>query len=157
MNEDRKTAIESFNYLPEKQLHEALTAKKNGCSNNMCAAAAGLEHEDLMYMLELGRDGHPVWQEFHKLWRRAEYLATAPVWEGVANRARNGKSSDVDLFMRHHDEEFNARKKAEIEAENPSGDPRFGKGVTINIARFESRQNPKELPADVIDVEAESV
>jgi hypothetical protein len=153
MDDERKKLIESFKYLPIDRLQAALDAKKNGCSNNMCAAAAGLSHDDLIYMLKLGAGGHRVWQEFYERWRRAEYINTVDVYGKMQEQARNGSS--VETFLQIHDEEFVERKKiAQVEPRNGAGKS-IG-GITINVAKFEA-QAPAPMLPDVIDVTPEEI
>ena len=155
MNQDRKDLIHSFNHLPIMRLQAALDAKKNGCSDNMCAAAAGLPYDELMYMLKLGMEGHRVWQEFYQMWRRAEYINTLEVWQSVKQRAISGASTDLETFLEHNDSEYLARRQ--YKEQNNGRVSSLPVGITINVARFDSPESLRALPGNIIDTEAEEV
>ena len=67
---DRKVALLYAQSEPERITGPLLSARREGASKKVAAHLAGLTVDELDYVLELARDGHPAWREFHDEWLR---------------------------------------------------------------------------------------
>lgn len=67
---DRKVALLYAQSAPESITGPVLSARRSGASKKVAAESAGLTVDELDYVMELARDGHPAWREFHDEWLR---------------------------------------------------------------------------------------
>lgn len=143
--EELKSSLALTKIAPYEMLQPAFDARGRGCSLQTAAGAAGIAPRVLTLMLELGEEGHPVFEEVYTCWARKEASLHAQVDEAEMDEAINGdKISRQMVRRRDQGSTYEPLYLPEVASRNPSA--QFPGGIEIVYNKFTAPEPVDALP-----------
>ena len=147
---------QTFNRMteyPAELLEPVLRAIRNGMTFAQAAMAGGLSPGELEYIVELGRQGHPAFEDFRDAVLRADYMSVEPTMMKMKAEGEQGSLPHARQYMKMKSREYRIFENAEAAKNNGQGDQKAlpgGINIQINTGFGEA---PKLDRGDDIDAE----
>ena len=152
--EEMKNSLALTKVPPYEMLQPAFDAVGRGCSLVTAAGAAGIAPRVLTLMLELGEEGHPVWEDVYTCWARKSASRHGQIDEAEMDEAINGAKKSREMVRRRDQSEtYEALYLPDRVAAAPGASFPGGVEIVYNKFTTEEKSGPPIINAEAIEVE----